>query len=172
MVREVRGSEGLSSTLLRSRLLRPKLVGLAWLVGASAALAGGPPDAPRGESQLRAALVQTLEQQDVEGAMALYEPDAIFLSPGGRFSDRAAIRTLYRSVFLALHAKITMTSQRLVAEANLCVDDGTYSETLTEIANGKKTAVTGDYVLVARRGQDRSWKVAEIVWTQTSSTPL
>ena len=121
---------------------------------------------------MRAALVQTLEQQDLEGAVALYEPDAVFLSPSGRFGDRAAIRTLYRSVFMAVHGRLTMISKHLITGAGLCVDDGVYSETLTDTTTGKKTAVTGEYVLVTRRVQDGSWKVAEIVWTQTSSTPL
>ena len=119
--------------------------------------------------QLRTALAQTLNHQDLEGSVALYEPDAVFLSPEGRFPDRAAIRTLYRSVFQAYRGQIVMTSRRLVGSGTVCVDDGSYSETITNLSTSKRLAITGNYVLVARRQTDGGWKVAELVWTQTSS---
>ena len=122
---------------------------------------------------LRSAWTQTLEQHDLEGAIALYEPDAVFLSPeGGRFPDRAAIRTLYRSVFSAYRATITMTSQKQDCSAALCVNTGTYSEAITEIATGKKLAAAGSYVLVARREGDRSWKIAQLAWTGGGPSPV
>ncbi len=115
---------------------------------------------------LRSAWVQTLEQQDLEGSLDLFTPDAVFLSPdGSRYDDRAAIRTLYRNVLATYRSHISLTSKHEEVSDKLCVDQGTYTETLTETATGKQLALTGSYLLVARRQPDQSWKIAEMVWT-------
>jgi uncharacterized protein (TIGR02246 family) len=115
---------------------------------------------------LRAAWVQGLEQQDLEGSVALFTQDAIFLTPeGGRYDDRAAIRTLYRSVFATYRSHPLMTSKRQECVGTLCVDEGTYSETMIETKTNKQMALMGSYLLVARRQPDGAWKIAEMVWT-------
>ncbi len=115
---------------------------------------------------LRSAWVEALEQRDLEGSLALFTPDAIFLTPdGGRYDDRAAIRTLYRNVLATYRSRISLTSKREEIGDKLCVDEGTYSETLTETATGKELPLTGSYLLVAKRETGQSWKIAELVWT-------
>ncbi len=115
---------------------------------------------------MRTAWQQALEQQDLEASIALFTPDALFLTPdGGRYDDRAAIRTLYRSVFAAYRSHIAMTSKHEECAPRLCVDEGTYSETMTETATSKQIPVAGSYILVARRSPDNTWKIAEMVWT-------
>jgi uncharacterized protein (TIGR02246 family) len=122
--------------------------------------------APDVLADLRAAWVQGLEQQDLEASVALFTQDAIFLTPdGARYDDRAAIRTLYRSVFATYRSRPTMTSKRQECAGKLCVDEGTYSETMTETKTNKQLALTGSYLLVAKRQPDGAWKIAEMVWT-------
>jgi len=123
-------------------------------------------------SGLRSAWQQTLEQQDLEAAIALFTPDAVFLIPdGSRYDDRAAIRTLYKSVIAIYHAHIRLTSKRQDCSGKLCVDEGTYAETLTENASGKKIEVYGSYVLAARRDPGGAWKISEFVWTGGPGAP-
>ena len=135
---------------------------------ASAAGATPIPPGPAAESlsQLRTEWAHALEQQDIEASMAMFQPDAVFLMPdGARYEDRAAIRTLYRSVMAAYHAHIELTSRREEDSGALDVDEGVYVETLTDLKTGKPLQVAGSYVMVARRQQDRSLKIIELIWT-------
>jgi uncharacterized protein (TIGR02246 family) len=133
------------------------------MAGCGAAPLGA--EGPDPLASLRSAWVAALEQQDLEASLALFTPDAIFLSPGGeRYDDRAAIRTLYRSVFAAYRSHISLSSKRQDCSDKLCVDEGTYDETMTENATSKKLPIGGSYILVARREPD-GWKITEMVWT-------
>ncbi len=126
----------------------------------------GLPTRAESVADLRSAFVQTLEQQDVEASMALFTPDATFLNPdGARYDDRAAIRTLYRSVVAQYRLRLSMTSKHLVTSEKLCVDEGIYMETLTPIATGKPLALMGSYLFVAKLQPDGAWRIAEMVWT-------
>ena len=152
---------------------------LAWGVVALVAMGGSvrlpaqAASAPDALAGLRSAWTQALQQHDLEAAVALYEPDAIFLSAdGGRYPDRAAIRTLYRSVFGLYRATVTMTSQKRDCSGVLCVDTGTYGEKVSETASGKRFTDAGSYVLVARRQPDHSWKIAEMAWTGRGPAPI
>jgi ketosteroid isomerase-like protein len=51
------------------------------------------------------------------------------------------------------------------------VDEGTYSELLTETATGKKLDVSGSYLMAARRDTDGKWKIAELAWAGSQSSP-
>jgi len=123
-------------------------------------------------SGLRSASQQAIEQPDLEASIALFTPDAVFLLPdGNRYDDRAAIRTLYKSVMALYHSHIRLTSKRQDCSGKLCVDEGTYAETLTENTSGKKIEIYGSYVLAARRDPNGAWKIAEFVWTGGPGAP-
>ncbi len=127
------------------------------------AQAGTPAEALR---DLRSTWLRALEQQDLERALALFTPDAIFLTPEGlRYDNRAAIRTLYRSVLSHYRSHLSLASKRQEISDTLCVDEGTYSEALTELGTNKPALLTGSYLLVARRQADGSWKIVEMMWT-------
>jgi uncharacterized protein (TIGR02246 family) len=120
----------------------------------------------RALDELRTAWLQALERQDIEASLALFAPDAVFLTPeGSRYDDRAAIRTLYRSVVATYRARISMTSKRQETSPSLGVDQGIYDESLTEIKTGKQVQIHGSYLLVARRQPGGAWKIVELVWT-------
>ena len=150
---------------LRVRMLNSISILIALLVLPGAMAGGGPPG---GDvlANLRSAWVESLEKGDIESSVALFTPDAVFLSPdGARFDDRAAIRTLYRSVVATYRSHIGLISKKEECADTICVDQGTYSETLTETATGKKSQLTGSYLFVGRRQPDGSWKISEMVWT-------
>ncbi|HEY0785973.1 MAG TPA: SgcJ/EcaC family oxidoreductase [Acidobacteriaceae bacterium] len=114
---------------------------------------------------LRAAWVKALADKNLDASIALYRDNALFLTPdGSRYAGREAIRGLYRNVFAAYTAQITMTSRSQECSGELCVDDGEYSEDLLESETAKKIHLAGSYLLVARR-QNGTWKIARIVWT-------
>jgi hypothetical protein len=74
-------------------------------------------------------------------------------------------------VIAAYHAQIHLTSKKEECSGKLCVDEGTYSELLTETATGKKLDVSGSYLMAARRDTDGKWKIAELAWAGSQSSP-
>lgn len=123
---------------------------------------GAAPDAFAG---LRAEWVRALHTKNVEASVALYEPDADFISDAGRTHGTAAIRDLYRNITSTLDSDLTFTSKHVEVSGNLAVDSGSYTETLVTRATGATQHMAGEYVTVYRRDADGQWRILEQVWT-------
>jgi ketosteroid isomerase-like protein len=114
---------------------------------------------------LRAEWARDLHAKNIEASVALYEPDADFISDAGRTHGTAAIRELYRTITSTLDSDLTFTSKHVEVSGNLGVDSGSYAETLVTRATGATLHMTGDYVTVYRRDADGQWRILEQVWT-------
>jgi uncharacterized protein (TIGR02246 family) len=116
--------------------------------------------------QLRSAWTDALQHKNLEASLALFEPNAIFLSAdGSRFEGQAAIRTLYQGVLATYTSQIALATRRLDCARALCIDDGEYRELMTETATGIQKKLAGSYILIARQANDGAWKISQLVWT-------
>jgi ketosteroid isomerase-like protein len=115
--------------------------------------------------RIREQWVQQLHAKQLDQIMTFYAPDAVFLSPNGRFTGPAAIRGLFKNIMesvtsnLSLHSIVTETS------GDLAYESGDYRETLVPAAGGPTQALQGDYLVVFKRQPDGRWLIAEHVWT-------
>jgi uncharacterized protein (TIGR02246 family) len=121
--------------------------------------------APDPFAGLRAAWARNLHAKDIEASVALYEPDADFISDAGRTHGTAAIRELYRNITSNLDSDLTFTSRHVEVSGNLACDSGSYTETLVTRATGTTQRTAGEYVTVYRRDGDGRWRILEQVWT-------
>lgn len=100
-------------------------------------------------------LIEALHADDIEAAVALYEPDASFvLQSGEGITGRQAIREAMRA-FLALKPKFSM-EVNAVHNGDLALLRSQWSLNGTG-ADGKPVAMSGKSIEVVRRQADGTW---------------
>jgi ketosteroid isomerase-like protein len=129
------------------------------------ALQTGAASTPDPFAGMRTEWARDLHRKNIETSVAMYEPDADFISDAGRTHGTAAIRELYRNITSMLDSDLTFTSKHVEVSGNLGVDSGSYTETLVTRATGAAQHMAGDYVTVYRRDADGKWRILEMVWT-------
>jgi uncharacterized protein (TIGR02246 family) len=109
--------------------------------------------------------------KNLEDVLALYAPDAVWVSADGRrATGTAELRDFFASVLKGYSARIDMRSVNGGSSGDLGYDSGDYSELITPVASAAdKIALHGAWLIVARR-IDGHWRIAEQFWTQ--STPV
>lgn len=97
---------------------------------------------------------------DLDGLVALYEPDATLVTQdAGTLRGRAAIRE-YLSGLTAMKATIDMGTSRVVpAGTDLAVVHHDWQATIT-MPDGQQTTLTGKATEVVRRQPDGTWLFA------------
>lgn len=114
---------------------------------------------------LRQEWVRDLRGKQIEASVALYTPDADFISDAGRTHGTAAIRDLFKNITAAFDSDLTFTSKHVEVSGDLAYDSGSYTETLLARATGKTQHMSGDYLTVYRRSRGGRWRIVEQVWT-------
>ena len=118
---------------------------------------------------LRAQWVLNLQEKKLEAFVAMYTPDATFIGDGKRTTGRPAIQELAETVMASSTSDIELRSLKTEFSGDLAYDSGDYRETITSIADGKKTPLRGDHLTIYKRGPDRSWLIVQQVWTENRS---
>ena len=132
--------------------------------GAEAKLAA--PGVTEELAKLRSQWAQELHDKQLDQIIALYAPDAAFLSPnGGRFTGPTEIRGLFRTIMDTVTSNITFHSIVTESSGELAFDSGDYSETLVPTKSGPDQHYKGDYLIVFRRQRDGRWLIVQQVWT-------
>jgi uncharacterized protein (TIGR02246 family) len=117
------------------------------------------------EVQIRAtstAWTKAAQAKDLEKSIAIYEPDAVMFVPGApAIRGIEAIRKVWQSMLAAQgpNLTITPTSVDVARSADLAWERGAYSADVID-AKGKITTQTGLYILLWKKHNDGSWKVA------------
>jgi uncharacterized protein (TIGR02246 family) len=110
-------------------------------------------------------------QKQLENVVALYAPDAVFLTgTGDRISGRAAIRALFKTAMAGHTSDLTPRSLVTEVSGNLAYDSGDYFETITSAFGAAKTELKGNYVIVFKRQRSGKWLIIEHVWTDKPSS--
>ena len=101
--------------------------------------------------------------KNLEGVLALYAEDAVFLpSTGSRVTGRAAIRQLFAGALASHSSKLTVHSKVTEHSGDLAYDSGEYEETST--AGGVTKSGRGQYLVILRREKDQ-WRIVQHMWT-------
>ena len=118
-----------------------------------------------GIARIRLDWARNLHEKHLDQLVALYAPDAVFLSSDvGRVSGREAIRELCRNVMATFTSDITFHSIKTENSGNLAYDSGEFSETLLKLDDGNKTEDHGNYLMVFKRQPDGNWLITQQMW--------
>jgi uncharacterized protein (TIGR02246 family) len=132
----------------------------------SADAKAGPSGAAEELAKLREQWVRELHDKQLDQIIALYAPDAAFLSPtGGRFTGQGAIRGLFKTIMDTVTSNLTLHSMVTERSGDLAYDSGDYTETLVPTKGGPDQHYQGDYLIVFKRQKDGKWLIVQHVWT-------
>ena len=102
--------------------------------------------------------------KNLDGMMALYTNDAVFLpATGSRISGREAIRELFAKALDANSSELHVQSKVTEQSGALAYDSGEYDETIR--SGGVTRKGRGNYLVILRRDQKRQWHIVEHMWT-------
>jgi ketosteroid isomerase-like protein len=65
---------------------------------------------------------------------------------------------------------IELRSIKAEFSGELAYDSGDYSETVTSVKDGTRTAIRGDYLTIYKRGADKKWLIVQQVWTEAGAS--
>jgi uncharacterized protein (TIGR02246 family) len=101
----------------------------------------------------------SIRKKDLEAAVALYEPDATFITGSGEaVVGHAAIREVMRGWMELEEPEFTTGLETFInAEGNLALLRGSWSA-IAKDADGKPVKITGKNVEVVRRQPDGTWR--------------
>jgi uncharacterized protein (TIGR02246 family) len=103
-------------------------------------------------------LIDAINRGDVEGALALYEPDAAFVTDEGTVVGHDAIRPVMEA-FISTKPQLTMEPKEVVQTGDIAMTRGTWKLVGTD-PDGKPLEMGGRSVEVVRRQADGSWRFA------------
>jgi len=120
---------------------------------------------------LREEWAKDLHDKKLDAFVALYTPDAQFLTETGeRFAGRDAIREVTRHAMELFTSDLIFESKIGGISAELAYDSGDYHETLVTAANGKTLHPRGTYMMVLRREAKGRWLIAAQMWSAAPSS--
>jgi uncharacterized protein (TIGR02246 family) len=154
----------IANQFLRAAAAASLLIGFAAI---SADAAPVPPDV----AQLSQDWASDWQAKNLEAVLALYAPDAVFVTGDGRRVTGAAdLRDFFTPLLKNYSAKIYMRSVDGASSGDLAYDSGDYHELLTPVAvKEKKIATHGGWIVVARR-IDGHWRIAQQFWNGIEPT--
>lgn len=121
---------------------------------------------------LRNEFVTAFNAGDPTAAAAGYTDDAAFMPPGREaVVGKAAILAYYEHFFaqFAAHSELAPADTKILDDG-WAYERGSSTVTLTPKAGGTPVTSTGKYLVIFKKQNDGSWKVAEDI--HNSNTPL
>ena len=106
---------------------------------------------------------QALNDNDLDAAMALYAPDAVYMPDGGPTQvGKDEIRTYYlrRNIFGQSDRRLTFNPFPLIVSADYAIVRTEISGTTRPEAGATPRQVSSKSVFILRRLGDGSWKIA------------
>lgn len=103
-------------------------------------------------------LIDALNRRDLEGALALYEPDAAFETDEGTVVGLDAIREVMKA-FIATEPQLTMEPKEIIRTGDIAVTRGTW-KLVGKGPDGGALEMNGRSVEVVRRQADGTWRFA------------
>lgn len=111
--------------------------------------------------------------KNLDAAMTLYAPDAVFLPTVGKpWHGKAQIRAECAKLLKVYDPHIELTSERSESAGTLAYDTGTYEETIDPVKGGKSVSAKGSYLFLFKRGRDGRWRILEQSWTSVAPVKL
>lgn len=114
--------------------------------------------AARTPEEVNPQLIEAINRGDVDGALALYEPDAAFVTEEGTVVGHAAIRQVMEA-FIATKGQITLEPKEVVRTGDIAVTRGSW-KLVGKDPEGGPLEMTGRSVEVVRQQADGNWLFA------------
>jgi uncharacterized protein (TIGR02246 family) len=115
-------------------------------------------------SNLRVQWMQAMRAKNADKVVALYAPDAVFLSSqAGRVAGKPAILELCKTVMGGFTSDLTFHSLVTDRSGDLAYDSGEYTESLLRDADGVMTQARGNYLMVYKHSA-AGWLIVEQDW--------
>lgn len=109
--------------------------------------------------QLRQQWINGAERDDAAAVAALYTDDAIVTSPDGQaVRGRQDIQRLWETQF-PMASNLRVEASKIEAGSDVVGEYGTFSQQINP-PDGTAQNVNGEYVVVAKRQNDGSWRIA------------
>jgi ketosteroid isomerase-like protein len=119
-------------------------------------------------AKLRELWVTEWNLKQVNPVMALYAPDAMFMTASGeRASGPVAIRALFEGMRASNMSNLRLYSLAVEQSGDLAYDSGKYRETAA-LPDNPHHEIEGSYLAVYKLQPDGKWLIVQHVWTGAS----
>ena len=113
------------------------------------------------------------ERKDLEGVLALYTDDAVFMdATGARIAGKPALRKFFAAVLRQYTAHPTMHSVAAYSVGDLADEWGDYSEVVVPVAKPDAAIKTQGTYLVILHKVGSHWLIANQMWTGNVPVPV
>ena len=130
----------------------------------------------RGLDELRTTYLAAYNAGEIDGMAEIYTPDAVRMPYDAPVQDGSeAILDAYRQSFgnRRFTPTLTFTTDRIQVRDDLAIERGSYREELHPVEGGEGLLETGKYVVIARRGDDGTWRYETTIFNRDGlPTPL
>jgi uncharacterized protein (TIGR02246 family) len=125
---------------------------------------------PDTTTDLSASWEKLWNARDLDKVIALYQPDAEFITEtGDRFSGIDSIRKIFKWALDSYRANIKMRIVKREVLGNCAYESGEFIET-TESGSGEgRQILKGSYLMVLKKNPAGTWLIAEQIWAEKPS---
>jgi uncharacterized protein (TIGR02246 family) len=116
-------------------------------------------DMSQGPIETVARLVEAINRADLNGAVSLYEKDAVLVAQPGQIARGASELKKALAGFIAMKAALRSEAQQVVEGADVALYVGRWSLRGTDPA-GRPVAMNGESTDILRRQEDGRWLIA------------
>ena len=110
------------------------------------------------------AMADAINSKDAASTAPNYTEDGAVLPPGAPRQDgRAAIQAFWQAAIDMDLADVVIKSHEVEELGDAATAVGTLSGTVPD-GEGGRTALTGKYILLCRKGADGTWRIHRDIW--------
>lgn len=142
------------------------LVGLAFLPGGCASLGLRDLDVRLDRVREAArAVIAANNRCDLDGAVACYADDVVWLPPAGpAIEGKAAISERYRAMFETFEPRLAMSIEEVESDGSMAFVRGVITGRLVP-RDGRDADIVREKFLMSLRREDGSWRIARLMWS-------
>lgn len=123
-------------------------------------------------SQVRSSYQELYNAQNAAGVAALYAEDAVLSAPNEEpASGRESIEQSLQRTFDQFDAQVEISAEETEVAGDWAFDAGTATQTLAPKGGGESREMESSYLVILKRQDDGSWKLARTVVSSNAPLP-
>jgi len=152
--------------------LHLSLISVFFLILTGTSCAPAPNEAdPTAISEAREQLIAALNNDNVDGIMAILTGDHITMAPNEPALALTALRAWHQSRISESKLDMSFTSEEILMVGDWAFERWTSSLTLTPTAGGSPTRDSNKGIWVWKRQADGTWRLARSIWNSDIPIP-
>lgn len=119
-------------------------------------------------TNLREEWARHLSLREVDSAIAMYAPTAVFIDPhGAREVGRQSLKKLFSFVVASFDSDLHFEPHTISIAGNVATDTGNFHDNLHQRGDpaGVVIPLSGDYTTRYKQSPDGQWRIIEQAWT-------